>query len=162
MRESAPGVRWIPPRNLHITVEFLGPTNDEQLNALAAEMTALMHPPFSLRFADLVVLPNPRIARVVALACSPSDPFESLCHVVRAATLNAGFSLKPQRISPHLTIARLRRTDREWLSEYVTRGREGVGEIPPLDVRQVHLYESTLSRAGTEYSSLLHIPLVPS
>ncbi|MDX1741476.1 MAG: RNA 2',3'-cyclic phosphodiesterase, partial [Rhodothermales bacterium] len=158
-RERAPGVRWIPTPNLHVTVEFLGPTGDDQIDVLKHQLENLAIAPFAFNFRGLAALPNERRARVIALTLDVPSSFESLSRTVRSCANVAGLSLKTARLSPHLTLARLRHPDSHWLADFLERYRPRALELPVLPVTQVNIYESVLSRSGAEYTVLSTVPL---
>src|SRR5689334_9270438 len=65
--QALPGIRWVDPASIHLTLAFLGELDDEQL-ALATEATeqaARQVPAFSYRLAQLGAFGPPQQPRVV-------------------------------------------------------------------------------------------------
>ena len=108
LRERFPKARWVPKRNQHVTVKFLGSTYPrlvEWVHSTAAEV-ATAHEAFETRVANLGTFPNARRTRV--LWAGLDDPN------ARAATIAASldralareFKLEQRPFTPHLTVAR--------------------------------------------------------
>ncbi len=152
LRRPHAGVRWTRDRNLHITVEFLGNGRPEQVAALTAEMESVRPSRVLLEITELTCYPDRRRCRVLALEMNPDEEFRSLYSWVRQASGRAGFDLKKERLSPHVTIARVKNADAGWLANYLAELAPLVASFPPYEGDRLNLYESVLHRTGAEYA----------
>ena len=154
-------VRWVRAETLHVTLRFLGRTARGQVPGLLQHVTSQLAavPPFLLELGALKAFPSPRNARVVALDLEPEAPVLNLARAVDAGVVAAGFAPEPRRFRGHVTLGRAQST-----------GRTREGRIPslegleprstaPFSVREVVLFESTLSAQGSIYTALQRIAL---
>src|SRR5258706_2793292 len=62
-----PGVRWVDPAGIHLTLAFLGELSDEQLSAAkqAADVAAQQITPFEFRLKELGIFGSQHQPRVI-------------------------------------------------------------------------------------------------
>jgi 2'-5' RNA ligase len=143
--------RWVPPRQAHATLVFLGEVPRERRDDVvaAARRAAARSAPFRWRFEGLGGFPSPRRPRVLWLGVAEGAEEARALHDALAAELaDAGLAPPdPRPFSPHLTLARLR--DRP------------AGPVPSLPARTPAATVDTLavmrSELGPEGAS--HLPL---
>ena len=157
--EPQTGVRWIPVRNLHLTLEFLGPTSDNQIEVLDYRLQEINQSPIVLDITGPACFPNLRRPRVIALAMRSTEALALLHAAVRDAARATGLSLKPSRLSPHITVARLRSPPTSWLREYLERHEQHIFSSVRYASERFHLYESKLTPHGACYTVLGSYPL---
>jgi 2'-5' RNA ligase len=167
--------RWVSPRNLHLTIRFIGEV-DEAAGARGREALGppIELPPFDVVFEGAGVFPPRGAPRVLWIGVERGA--EDLAHLFDALESRlrlAGIAPEARPFSPHLTIARFRDRERgrrgtrsagAWSADLPRRRpadalaavRVGAGPMP---VRSVTLYQSRLTPAGPEYSTLLSTPL---
>jgi len=101
--------RWSPARNWHVTLAFLGDVDaglQEPLAELLADVAATTGP-FSFASGGALAFPDPRNAKVLALAATQgADDMGHLARRVRNACSRAGAQPDGARFTPHLTLAR--------------------------------------------------------
>lgn len=154
-----PKVRWVAPENLHITLRFLGHTDERILQGLTDELKAMVArcAPFRLEFRGIGLFPSPRRARVMsALIAKPPRELEELYRSVESAVGHHGFPEERRTFKPHLTFARLRAPSAglpKIQSELENR------ELGHASVDEVIVFESVLKRTGAVYRALARLPL---
>ena len=146
-------VRWTRPENLHLTLRFLGDTQEEQLAPLsrALDEIAAGSASFEVELGAAGAYPDAQSARILWVGIGDADrKLRRLGNQVEAAVRGLGWKREGRPFEPHLTLARLRRLARlpsgAWI-ESVPRCR--------FSVKDVALIRSTLKPAGAEYD-LLH------
>ena len=142
------GVSWSKPENLHITLKFLGDTDDASeakviraLSEIASKFT-----PFSLHLDKPELLGN----RVISIAVrSDSQTVFSIEKAVDTESGKLGYVPDGRRYHPHLTLARMRRSKgiRELSQEFLQTRIKPLG----FEVRELVLYESVLGPGGSVY-----------
>ena len=153
-------VGWEKPEKLHLTMKFLGDTNDNQLEKLKeiAQNIAAEIPKFNLQIAETGVFPSARNARVLWI--DVKDEKESLVEINRILEIEAeriGFPRETRNFKPHLTIARLKepRSSRELIEKHLEKEFEPVG----MEVAEIVIYESRLCPTGSIYEKLTTVQL---
>jgi len=137
-RPKDPGVKWLPPENLHITLRFLGDADEDDVidrldDVLLPASTAIVGPAFDLRAERSIMLP---VAGV-----------DDLATVVERELRGLGTANERRRFVGHLTMARLGRRARPVRSV----GRLFAAEF---EVREVALVASTLADTGSIYETI--------
>lgn len=145
-------VRWARKEGLHLTLRFLGDTEEKQITALQLGLDEAVagFAPFELCLDGMGCFPNPRRPRVIWVGVA--DEQERLAALQKAmeglVRLHGWEREKGKAFKPHLTLGRVRQGQwppRTWLRP------------PPalaFQVDEVELIESRLKPAGAEYLTL--------
>jgi 2'-5' RNA ligase len=155
VRELAARVQAQLPRaalpaldGLHLTLAFLGDQEPGRVEALleTARRAAAGHAPFLLETAGLGAFGKASAPRLLFLAFRSQPALAALATDLRQGLRALGASFDPKPLRPHLTLARLK--------EPVTLASLVPGPDLAFEAREVILYRSTLSPAGSRYESL--------
>ncbi len=153
-------VKWVEPRNMHLTLKFLGETDREQLDELKAAATEAAGgaSPFELNIYGSGAFPNLRRPRVFWVGID--DPQKGLQNLQKTLDYNLGqigFETESKKFSPHLTLGRVKeRGEIGQLGEAFSRA-----VFPPVKVAvsEFFLIESKLRPTGPVYTDLIRFPL---
>ncbi len=153
------GIRWIPAKNCHLTLKFLGDITEETYQSLlhALDPPALEHEPFTFQLGGLGKFP-PR-GPVSVLWVGIQNGAESLMALERSihsTLIAAGVSFDKKKFVPHLTIGRARRDQRTYIDSLKSAGRVSFSPEP---VTKYYLMESVLKPSGAEYTARARYPL---
>lgn len=153
-------VSWVPERNLHLTLKFLGeiPTaRTDELAGLMAE-AAREIPPFAFRMGDAGGFPTLRAPRVLWIGFREPLELVGKLHQNMENTLSgAGFPRDERPFHPHVTVGRVRgRVAHSWGETYAS-AISGV-TFDTVHVTSYRLYESRLSPSGANYQVLHEVP----
>jgi 2'-5' RNA ligase len=153
-------VRWIPEANLHLTLKFLGEVPEDAVEDTceAVRRAASESSLFSFALKGLGCFPPKGPARIVWAGVEPQGGGLLECQeAVEKEMAEAGFQRESRPYSPHLTIGRVRagRNTRD------LRGALQAAEFeaPTQRVRELVLFESTLSPKGAVYTAVIRAPL---
>jgi len=157
-------LRWVRPEGIHLTLKFLGATDEEDLPAIIAAVRAAAanHAPFDLSVEGLGSFGAPRSLRVIWAGVGGNNhALASLASGVDATLAGVGFPAEARPYNAHLTIARVRDdaspADRERIHTLLKQ------QAPParamLHVKHCSLMESTLKPGGAVYAQLATFPL---
>ncbi len=143
-----PGVRWVRPETMHLTLRFFGDVSEESLEKIGDVVLSVgrLHPPFTLRFRGVGAFPSAARPRVFWLGVDGA-PLKGLYADLEEALDRAGFPREERPFSPHLTLGRSR--DRLRSGADLGRYRQIEGGV--LQVDSVVLYESRLQPAGAAH-----------
>jgi len=167
MRARAPGVRWVGPETLHITLQFLGET--AKVEEIKTALANIKGPPVGLNFRGIGFFPSPQRARVFWIGIEADEHLQPLVDSTGNALAPLGFKREQQEFHPHLTLARAgsgrpysRPGDRPAPGLQLVRAKLESRPQPEFGTMTAHefiLYQSTLSPSGSRYTKLAHYPL---
>ena len=152
-------VGWERPEKLHLTLKFLGDVNDGRLDGVqravgdvASETVA-----FRIILGGTGRFPPRGDTRILWLGVGDEGQLQSIAARIDTDLARLGFEKEKRRLSPHLTIARLRepRSSAELAATHL--GRD-FGPIE-LDVREIVIYESKLTPNGSIYTPMAAMQL---
>ncbi len=138
--------RWTKKENLHITLEFLGDTTDEELLEVlkTTKETARKHEPFFVNLKKIVYGP-------------PNPPTSSKLWRARMVWV-VGEKIKEFNIIPHITLARLKSWE---FKQMEPEERPEINEDIDFNfqVSSIEVMESQLGQGGPTYTALESVPL---
>lgn len=140
-----PEHREVPAEQVHMTLQFIGDTDERQLGEVmeSVERAAAGVRSLELTPRELMCLPERGDPRLVAVE---TDAPAGLMEIQRR--LAAKLARNPrdkQRFLPHMTLCRFRNGARVWRVE-----RRAL-EMEPFAVREIRLMESVLKPGGAEH-----------
>jgi 2'-5' RNA ligase len=153
LRATEPGLAWVAPEKLHLTMKFLGDVDDagaERLTA-ALDAVAMNHRPFEMTLGGVGAFPNFRRARVVWMAVESEPRLELLHHDLEVACGDAGFEMEGRPFRPHITLARVRSPLPLERARPLARAARRVAFAASETVGALTLLESTLAPSGARY-----------
>lgn len=161
LRDAAPGLRWIAPERVHLTMRFLGEQPDSRVDELRAAIDAVVsrHADAPLVLDGVGAFPNFRRARVIWIGAQPHPRLELLHHDVEEACASLGFEPEGRPFRPHLTIARVPDGTAEAALRSVSRAARTVRVDAEMHVASVDLMASELAPGGSRYRLLHASPL---
>lgn len=161
LREAEADYRWADPKNIHLTLAFLGETPEEKLPVLKEVLSSALRPcaGFSLSMDCWGAFPGPENPRVVWVGLKDEEKrLESLAQSVRAGLKGAQILFDQKDFKSHLTLGRLRSPKNLEAMRQKIRGeampKPGPQDSLVVSVREVRLYQSRLSPQGPEYETL--------
>lgn len=156
LHDRLEGARWVPPRNWHVTLKFLGATPPGLLDRVIEELdlVARTESPFGASLQGFGVFPSVGRARV--LWAGLKDPQQRLANLAGSidGALAREFEPEPRPFSPHLTVARFAKPIRI-PGELVERGPTPM----PFTVAGFTLYRSQVRRPAPEYLTIQQFPM---
>jgi 2'-5' RNA ligase len=105
VRLRAPGLRWTPTEQWHVTIAFLGEVSEDSVDKLTCRLhrSAARHPPLSLAFAGGGRFGHRMLWTGVH---GDRDGLRALSHSATAAARRCGLPVEQRPHRPHLTLAR--------------------------------------------------------
>jgi 2'-5' RNA ligase len=160
LREAGADVKWVPEQNLHITLKFLGATDEEKIEEITGALRKKIspRPAFYITIGGVGRFPGGRHPRVIWVGIQEYGPLEYIYSDIEDVMKKIGYPPEDRPFSPHLTIGRVRSGKR--LPELLIRLDEfRAASFDGFEVKGVTLMKSELKPGGAEYSSLAEIPL---
>jgi 2'-5' RNA ligase len=151
-----PPWKWIRSENYHITLKFLGETDERMLDSLieVGRRTATEASPFELSFGRFGAFPSISKPRVLLFrAESGVQQLAGIAGTLEERLEPLGFERERRRFSAHLTLARVKGK----LGPHALKALEGVPPLPSgtrQEVDRIMLMRSVLSRSGAVYEEV--------
>lgn len=161
LKESLPAARWVPPENLHLTLRFLGATEEAAVPGLTEALRPAFAAgdPLELQVSGAGTFPPGRPGRVAWVGIEGGrDLLDLQGRVAGAAAERPGLEPERRPFHPHVTLARPRKPWNRRASEELVRAFEG-GVGDPFRVTEGVLYRSELSPRGARYTAVERFPL---
>ena len=156
LRNLNPQGRFAKTQSIHLTLQFLGDIEEEQIPGIAEilEQAGKGVTPFDLEVGRLGVFPHLTHPRVVWIGVEPVDALMTLQSKIQQGLEPLGFPKENRDFHPHLTLLRLKsRKNLRQLAQYIDTEGPGL-RAGVIKAEQIHLYQSILKPQGAEYRKL--------
>ena len=162
IRIANPPWRWISPSNIHITLKFIGDTDEELVPLLVDAVAAVCRetPPFDVVLGGLGGFPNLKKPRVLFYEATRGAPeLTSLARRIDA-TLESDLSIAREErpFRAHATVARIKTPIPPDIAARLERAPSVESRVQR--VEKVSLMQSELRRDGAVYRLVKGIALV--
>ena len=150
-------VRWTAMQNLHLTLQFLGDTEEKRVSQIKGILDNILPPHHAeqLTLTGVGAFPNPSSPRIIWIGFDKNDYLMKMQQLLTHSLETAGFEVDRKRYRPHLTLGRVRENS-VFPSNALQHLESITGKMnfasSPLD--RVTLYESILRPGGPVYSAV--------
>lgn len=163
-QQDLPGIRWVRPEGVHLTLKFLGNVPESHVQAIAEAMGWAVAgvAPFVLHVRGVGVFPHLRAPRVLWVGVQGDlERLVQLHQRLEEALEAQGFTKEQRAFSPHLTLGRVRGRLLPPEIQRLAQTMESLREIGPveLSVTGLSLMESRLTAEGAIYRRKAQTPL---
>ena len=159
LKESGADVKWLSDHNIHLTLKFLGNTDDSLIKPLKESLYKKIsfYDQFYITIAGTGSFPDKRHPSVIWAGIEESTLLKKLRKDVEDVTAELGFPAEKKIFSPHLTLGRIRSQRRvndaiKILDEF------GTYRFGDAEINSIVLMKSELKPGGAEHSCLAEIP----
>ncbi len=160
LRSSRARLRVVPPENLHITLKFLGGTEEGMVEPIVEVMETSVEgvAPFTLTLRGTGGFPSLRAPRVLWVGIHNGEPMSRVAQQLELGLAKLGFPRERRRFSPHLTLARVKGPQgRDDAVRLIERQRDT--EFGLQSVEAIKLKRSELRPTGAVYSDIATVAL---
>jgi 2'-5' RNA ligase len=154
-------LNWTIPENWHITLFFLGSTEESEVSVLCRLIEESFNKiqAYQTELSGIGVFPNMHNPKVLWLGLDDLQPLRSAYSKLGGLLQQNGFSFDQKPLKPHLTIARVKKSDHpsafhSLLSEYQDTVFDQV------NMNKVVLFESRSTPVGPIYMPLFEKQLI--
>jgi 2'-5' RNA ligase len=152
---SKESIKWTESENLHVTLAFLGDTEESMIKKLMAALKDRCqgYGNFELIIRGAGVFKSLNDPRVIWTGIESSEKLSGLNLLVRHCIKDSGIELENRPFKPHLTLGRIRKLNaHSGLEELIQKNR--TIELQKAIVNEIILYESVLLKTGAVYKPL--------
>jgi RNA 2',3'-cyclic 3'-phosphodiesterase len=139
------GIVPVKADNMHLTLRFMGDTDERRLAALEQALRGIRFAAFGCTVKGVGVFPDERYIKVVWAGVESGGALESLAKDVQQSLRGFGGD---ERFSAHMTMARVKR--KADLHDFL--GRHGNDDFGRFTASSFELVQSVLGAGGPRYS----------
>jgi 2'-5' RNA ligase len=161
LRRADADVRWVEEENLHLSLKFLGDVTQGQVLELQPLLRAeaALWPAMRLTYAGIGVFPSRGLPRVVwAGATGDLEQLAGLAAAVERAAERVGVPREGRPFVAHLTLGRVKSGRNARRLQAVIEEQRHL-PLGTDTVRDLVLYQSTLTSGGPVYQELVRLAL---
>ena len=154
-------IKWTDPDKIHLTLKFLGDTEESLLPALCDTLgaAAARTAPFEATSRGLGCFPRPSHPRVIwaGFDAESAEALRALQQPIDADLEELGIRPESRSYVPHVTLGRVKSEQKPALNQLFA----GVRNTPlgESNITELVLYESTLDHSGATYDVIDHFYL---
>ena len=144
---------FVDPKNIHITVKFLGEVDGKTLQKVMDALKSVTCIPFSIT-AGTVMVNNPKRPHTIWSAIDDAGQIRQVFLHIEDVLAPLGFERETRNFTPHATLARVKSPDPSLLLMLDTLKMDSYGSCV---IRGLKLKKSTLLPQGPVYEDLLDV-----
>ena len=130
LRTSMPGIRWVAPESLHLTLRFMGDVEGSTLADIDEALREIRREPVLVQCQNLDVFEGAgNQPRAIIRRVNADAGLNALQRAVEQALSAFAMSGRRRRFKPHVTLARINRAVRRSGLQYCV---EGTDLLPPV------------------------------
>ena len=155
LRLGVPGAKWVDPGNFHLTLRFIGETDEVVAADIDDALVRLRARRFTLQLAGTGVFGDRPRSLWVGVERSPE--LVALRDKIEQALIRAGLPPEQRKFAPHVTLARLHNPALDQLRGFLAANAQFRAD--PLPVEGFSLIASFQTKAGSVYEDQAEYPL---
>ncbi|MBI4158789.1 RNA 2',3'-cyclic phosphodiesterase [Candidatus Woesearchaeota archaeon] len=143
-------IRFVPKKNLHITLMFLGEIKEDKLEEVKNKAREIQFKPFKFNISHIGVFPNESVVKVLWVGINPVTDVLKLQREIDESLLGA--INRDNEFKAHITMARVGYSKQTYklISEIKKINVKNIGQ----EVTSFGLYRSELHRDGSKYFTI--------
>ena len=146
LRVTLPGAKWVPVKQLHLTLAFLGEIDTAMIPCVTQSLSTIRASSFILRYVGTGCFPDKRRPHVLWAGLEPQPLLCDLVEKIRTSVTMCGIPLKNRTFAPHVTLARLKSPEPRESNAFLSQPH--TTSFPPVEVHEFLLFESRLTSHG--------------
>ncbi|MEK7248980.1 MAG: RNA 2',3'-cyclic phosphodiesterase [Bacteroidota bacterium] len=155
LKSANADVRWEQSDKLHITLKFLGDTEEAKLLQVVSslEEIALMTQRFTIKYSTLGCFPHKREPRIIWIGVEDLDStLQPLAESVESSMASLGFEKEQKKFHAHATIGRVK--SQRNVRDLLRRMESLTFESQPTTISEIVLLKSELKQRGSVYTRI--------
>jgi 2'-5' RNA ligase len=158
--KTGANVKLVEPENIHITVKFLGDTDENYIDVIEQSIkeSVLSIKPFPITLEGTGVFPNHNYIKVIWIGIIDNGNIETIARAIDEKLKPLGFKKENRRFSPHLTVGRVKTArNKDQLLKVI--GNYNAVEFTIQNIQSITLKKSELTPNGPIYTTLREVLL---
>lgn len=160
LKKSGADVKWVAQENIHITLQFLGDTEESLVPSIKGALDKILstYSPFYIKICNAGCFPDERRPRVIWVGMEESQSFLNIYKDISDEMTRFGYLKEKRGFTPHATIGRVKsQMNTGELTKRLSEVR--AIQLPDFQVQNITLMKSELKPSGAKYFSLAEIPI---
>lgn len=160
LKKTGSDVKWVSGENIHITLQFLGETEESLIPDIKSALYKILAPysSFYIKIADIGCFPSGKRPRVIWVGMAESKTLINLYEDISSEMVKFGYKKEDRGFTPHVTIGRVK-SNRN-MGELLNRLEEfKVADFSDFEVQNIKLMKSELKPSGAKHYCLAEIPI---
>lgn len=161
IKETGANIKLVKPENIHITLKFLGDTEETLIDEIERIMKEAVKEidPFNIQLKGTGVFPNQNYIKVIWIGINQGDQIGTIAYKIDEQLSKLGFKKEKRGFSSHLTIARVKTAkNKDKLLEIIEKYKD-VEFTGIIRVGLIKLKKSDLTPKGPIYTTLREIKI---
>lgn len=161
LKNAGGRVSWPRPENIHLTLKFLGDTDENQVEEIANQLNQMAKSisPFTITIKGVGAFPNLKFPRVIWVGAeSEGDQIHQLVRNIEDRMADLGFKKESRPFSAHLTLGRVKEI--KGIEPLIEKMQQVDNfEAGSLAVNEIRFIKSDLHSSGAIYTTLKKIEI---
>jgi len=160
LKNSGANIKIVEPENMHITLKFLGDTDEELIEKIKEIMkkSVVNIDPFELKLKSTGVFPNENYIKVIWVGLEQYEKIKEIAKTIDEKLSKIGFKKEKREFSPHLTIGRLRSgKNKDKILHILNKYKDA--EFNSFKIKSIKLIKSELTSKGPIYTTLEEVKI---
>lgn len=160
IKNSGTNVKIVEPENIHITLKFLGDTDESHIEKIEEIMKDAVegNEPFDIQIKGAGIFPNQNYIKVMWIGIKNGEKIGIIANKIDEELSKLGFEKEKRNFSAHLTVARVRSAkNKEKLLQLIEKYQDT--EFGKFKVESIELKKSDLTQKGPIYTTLKEVKL---
>ncbi len=165
LKTTGADVKWVTPHNIHLTLKFLGETNEKKIDKIKAilKLTAEGKKSFPVSLSSIGTFPNLDFPRIIWLGIDKGTAqIKELVEELEERIAKIGIPKEKRPFSSHITIGRIKSADKKELLIEALKNTSALLEkspLPEFPADKITFFKSTLTPKGPIYEILKEVNL---
>ena len=153
-------IKWVEPQNVHLTLKFLGDTDEELIPQIEEKLQQIAGqiPVNQVEVKGLGVFPNPFKPRVLWLGLQYEPALKELYDLIENEMELLGYEREHRDFKPHITLGRIKFLKNRKNLQFLLDKFKNT-EFQSVKVNKIILFESELFPTGPVYTELAELQL---
>ncbi len=150
-------IRWAKPKNIHLTLVFLGEIKKERVDKVVRACKSMKdYERFKLSVKNLGFFPNFKNPRVIWIGIENGENLINLQKELANKLIEERFEIEKREFSPHLTLGRTKKRIKNFEGLITKLDSVDLGNF---EVKSIEIMESKLTPEGPKYRLIKNIQL---
>jgi len=153
--DSRDKINWVKPANIHITLAFLGDTEEKLLEEQGQRIQELVAAatPFELELDETGVFPHANDPKILWTGAIPfSNDLTNLRNDLNIILSQMGYRVDNRSFQPHITLGRVKSISRK--SSFIHDFLVTDVRATQFTIDSITWFKSTLTQVGAEYEAI--------